>query len=86
MNAPVIQADDLGVPLLEQLMSNSATCCPIGYQEQLEAAIAAGDISDIADLAEELVQETCPRQLWALVAHLMCRCSPGKTSKEASHG
>jgi len=61
-------------PLLLQLLGNSETACLNGYQPEFEAAIAS------ADFAEEIVQETCPRQLWVLVAHLMWRCSTASTT------
>lgn len=73
-------------PLLDQILKNSAFACQMKFQAQLEAAIASGDASVIADLAEELVQETCPRQLWSLVAHLMYRASQQTHTKEAVHG
>jgi hypothetical protein len=56
------------------------------FQVQLEEAIASGDPLLIGDLAEELVQETCPRQLWSLVAHLMYRSHQQTHTKEAAHG
>jgi hypothetical protein len=86
------QPGDLGgertsasTPLIDQLLSNSATACPIGYHVELEAAIASSDAARISECAEEIVQETCPRQLWVLVAHLMYRCAAAN-KKEAAHG
>jgi hypothetical protein len=73
------------VPLIDQLLSNSATSCPMSYHDEFEAAIASGSAARISEFAEEIVQETCPRQLWVLVAHLMYRCGAAN-SKEAAHG
>jgi hypothetical protein len=66
--------------ILDQLVSSSAFACPIHYQAEFEAAIASGDTSRIADIAEEIVQETCPRNLWPVLAHLMFRCSQGRAN------
>jgi hypothetical protein len=73
-------------PMINQLLDNSASACPVGYQPELEAAIASADLSRMADFAEEIVQETCPRQLWVLVAHLMYRSSQNPQNKGAAHG
>ncbi len=73
------------VPLIDQLLRDSAASCPHGYQDQFEAAIASGSAARISEFAEEIVQETCRRQLWVLVAHLMYRCGVAN-SEGVAHG
>lgn len=72
---PTASADCPGTALLLQIIGGLDACCPRTHIEALRLAMSSQDLAAIADVAEELVNDLSPRQLWPLLTHLIHKAS-----------